>query len=186
MRFLIAIISCVLFAHGSYAATTFYDEDVDGEILNFQTSISLGIGVNTIRGTILGDITARDPFDDIFDTFLPVLGENTFISRIEYSLDQPTPPDVFEIQINSFAIFFQDGGELRPEFTINTGTIINPRTDPVFALGLGSFLGEVVDVDYELNITVQSAVPEPATWLMMIIGFAGVGFMIRRRRMLEA
>ena len=29
-------------------------------------------------------------------------------------------------------------------------------------------------------------VPEPATWAMMIIGFSGVGAMIRRRRMLPA
>jgi len=33
---------------------------------------------------------------------------------------------------------------------------------------------------------VQAAVPEPATWLMMILGFGGVGAMIRRRRTLPA
>ena len=30
---------------------------------------------------------------------------------------------------------------------------------------------------------VATAVPEPATWAMMIIGFAGVGVMVRRRRL---
>jgi hypothetical protein len=30
--------------------------------------------------------------------------------------------------------------------------------------------------------TVQAAVPEPATWLMMILGFGGIGALIRRRR----
>ena len=29
--------------------------------------------------------------------------------------------------------------------------------------------------------TITSVIPEPATWLMMIIGFAGVGLQIRRR-----
>jgi hypothetical protein len=28
----------------------------------------------------------------------------------------------------------------------------------------------------------QAAVPEPGTWAMMILGFAGVGFMAYRRR----
>ena len=32
------------------------------------------------------------------------------------------------------------------------------------------------------NPTVTSAVPEPSTWAMMILGFAGVGFMAYRRR----
>jgi hypothetical protein len=27
-----------------------------------------------------------------------------------------------------------------------------------------------------------SAVPEPSTWAMMILGFAGVGFLVYRRR----
>ena len=30
--------------------------------------------------------------------------------------------------------------------------------------------------------TIQAAVPEPSTWLMMILGFGGVGALIRRRR----
>jgi hypothetical protein len=30
--------------------------------------------------------------------------------------------------------------------------------------------------------TALSAVPEPSTWAMMILGFAGIGFMAYRRR----
>jgi hypothetical protein len=30
--------------------------------------------------------------------------------------------------------------------------------------------------------TVTSAVPEPSTWAMMILGFAGIGFMAYRRK----
>jgi hypothetical protein len=46
-----------------------------------------------------------------------------------------------------------------------------------------------VDADGKYDVTFQilgtaavSAVPEPATWAMMILGFAGVGFMAYRRR----
>ena len=33
---------------------------------------------------------------------------------------------------------------------------------------------------------VQSAVPEPTTWLMMILGFAGIGFSLRRKQHVAA
>jgi len=32
------------------------------------------------------------------------------------------------------------------------------------------------------SITIRSAVPEPATWAMMLLGFGAVGFAMRRRR----
>jgi hypothetical protein len=35
-----------------------------------------------------------------------------------------------------------------------------------------------------LDVTFSSAVPEPSTWAMMILGFAGIGFMAYRRRQL--
>jgi PEP-CTERM motif len=34
--------------------------------------------------------------------------------------------------------------------------------------------------DVPLNVT--AAVPEPSTWAMMILGFAGVGFLAYRRK----
>jgi hypothetical protein len=33
-----------------------------------------------------------------------------------------------------------------------------------------------------LRVTVSPAVPEPATWAMMLLGFGAAGFMLRRRR----
>lgn len=34
----------------------------------------------------------------------------------------------------------------------------------------------------ELNIAAVAPVPEPATWAMMLVGFAGIGFAMRARR----
>jgi hypothetical protein len=31
-------------------------------------------------------------------------------------------------------------------------------------------------------VSLSSAVPEPATWAMLLIGFAGIGFMAHRRK----
>jgi hypothetical protein len=37
-----------------------------------------------------------------------------------------------------------------------------------------------------VSIEVASAVPEPTTWVMMILGFGGVGFIACRRRRFDA
>jgi hypothetical protein len=43
------------------------------------------------------------------------------------------------------------------------------------------FSGEAQPVEFG-SVTSIAAVPEPSTWAMMILGFAGVGFMAYRRR----
>lgn len=45
--------------------------------------------------------------------------------------------------------------------------------------GSTAFSGNDFGVD---NLSINAAVPEPATWAMMILGFLGVGFMSYRRR----
>ena len=40
--------------------------------------------------------------------------------------------------------------------------------------------------DESLTISVTSGVPEPSTWAMMILGFAGVGFTAYRRKSKQA
>jgi len=56
----------------------------------------------------------------------------------------------------------------------------NDLLNGVTTVGVGGFSGES---SFRINsITLTSAVPEPATWLMMIIGFAAIGFVARRRR----
>ena len=68
-----------------------------------------------------------------------------------------------------------------------------PSTSQQVTYSGGSFDLTINDVvfgrgDLTLNITgsisnsVVTAVPEPSTWAMMILGFAGVGFMAYRRR----
>jgi hypothetical protein len=44
-------------------------------------------------------------------------------------------------------------------------------------LGKSDLRGNILD-----NVTLASGVPEPSTWAMMLIGFAGVGLQLRRRQ----
>jgi len=47
---------------------------------------------------------------------------------------------------------------------------------------IGTLTGDLA-ASYSGTLNVQVApVPEPATWAMMLIGFAGVGMAMRRRR----
>ncbi len=51
----------------------------------------------------------------------------------------------------------------------------------VFGTKPGNIYGGVVDARFEL-ISESTAVPEPATWAMMIVGFGLAGTALRRRR----
>jgi hypothetical protein len=58
----------------------------------------------------------------------------------------------------------------------------NGNYNPTFMVGQYSFNGQGNEDVYSLAITdVAGAVPEPATWAMMLVGFGGVGFAMRRR-----
>jgi hypothetical protein len=49
-------------------------------------------------------------------------------------------------------------------------------------LGFINFEGSVFELQISVTDGVAGAVPEPSTWAMMILGFAGVGFMAYRRK----
>jgi hypothetical protein len=50
--------------------------------------------------------------------------------------------------------------------------------DPTIALDVG----DPPDYTIFLNPNLTSAVPEPPTWTMLMLGFAGIGFMAYRRK----
>ena len=79
-----------------------------------------------------------------------------------------------------------DGGNTNTLQTLNNlGGIITfgpSRYDSITTLGLpGNIDGPPVD-RYDAGTFMASAVPEPSTWAMMILGFFGVGLMAYRRK----
>ena len=64
-------------------------------------------------------------------------------------------------------------------WALNNVPIFSGNIDTLTVQGLsrgnGSYGGN-------LTFTPNGAVPEPATWAMMILGFAGIGFQLRRKR----
>ena len=43
------------------------------------------------------------------------------------------------------------------------------------------FPSDFVGLD-NVSVTLNAAVPEPSTWAMLLLGFAGIGFMAYRRK----
>lgn len=114
-----------------------------------------------------------------FATTISAIGANFFGSNIA-GLFQPgsialsltdsfgvTSHTIINATTSSFIGFVSDG-----TITSLTVSAVQPA---------GSFLWPTVD-DLRLAQGLTSAVPEPATWAMMILGFAGVGYMSFRRR----
>ena len=75
--------------------------------------------------------------------------------------------------------FTQTSFDPNPEVWVLTSRTLTPGTHTIIANGTlngpsGSYSGT-------LNIQALP-VPEPATWAMMLVGFAGIGMILRRRR----
>jgi PEP-CTERM motif len=62
----------------------------------------------------------------------------------------------------------------------STGFFLFNFTQPTSSINLG--IGSSSDAVLYAS---GGAVPEPATWAMMLLGFAGIGFAIRRRRQVK-
>jgi hypothetical protein len=65
------------------------------------------------------------------------------------------------------------------------GDTTNPTLLTFNNLGLTNYVGQDGSA-ISLTVTAVAAVPEPSTWAMMILGFAGVGYMTYRRRKVAA
>lgn len=97
---------------------------------------------------------------------------------------------------NSLTLFFQDGtsllyqgGQIVNDMGFPSGDQISGETNGVvrFSTGAGPaivgarFASGGISFEFD-NLASTVAVPEPATWGMMLLGFGALGTMLRRRR----
>lgn len=97
--------------------------------------------------------------------------------------------DVFTLNLgtaSTFTVSFTAGGITISSFTFNGNTITSPvyGQDYMFSVPTAGFYNLSVDAAGTGSYTgsFALAVPEPATWGMMIAGFALGGMALRRRR----
>jgi hypothetical protein len=151
------------------SSTTISENDAVTGILHLQPlfpALPPGEPHVNISGSGILSIDANG--DGIFETSSPASGLNP-----AFAVTYPTAGDFllrFRIEgnfsrvgfVNLFACSGEDNGFCGIQIPVGdreTGTF--SRTIPV---------------------TVTAAVPEPSTWAMMILGFAGIGFMAYRRK----
>jgi hypothetical protein len=65
-------------------------------------------------------------------------------------------------------------------FTVTGTAGASAAGDLFIILGSGGYPSQINQIDWD-NVALK-AVPEPSTWAMMILGFAGIGAMTYRRR----
>jgi hypothetical protein len=108
---------------------------------------------------------------------------DAFFTPAQFASSTPGGPGASLVTVNvpswilnsgSYDISFYNanGGLAIPDYLGGSGKF--------YQQGNGSFKG--TSADFVLNGSVVSAVPEPSTWAMMILGFCGLGFMAYRRK----
>ncbi|GAA0751045.1 MULTISPECIES: PEPxxWA-CTERM sorting domain-containing protein [Sphingomonas] len=87
----------------------------------------------------------------------------------------------FDLGFGSPSYFFNFGLINTPTGFVSTGLSLYTGTEaaPTFKLGTFTLTPNTPGPAYSLTI---SAVPEPASWAMLLAGFGALGTMVRRRR----
>jgi hypothetical protein len=140
-----------------------------------------------------GDNGFAFPGEGIEQTVATTAGD-TYSLTFGYSDENcPGCSTVLTVNIGGFSqdytLTADDGGFFRKPFTtaeIDGFTATGPSTTISFILKSTTNLGNndpLIDgVVFQQTASVTPGVPEPATWAMMLVGFGGLGAMLRRRR----
>lgn len=147
-----------------------------------------------LRFTLTGDINAvwninQNPTPDVADTSL---GFTIYDVQVNW------PVSTFQYWADADFIKASEGGGFgffNPPYVANPGDEIfslfgaqlytGSELSPTFLLGDFTLFDAMRNSNYNLNIaecTVCTAVPEPDTWAMMLLGFGAVGGALRSRR----
>lgn len=156
---------------------TTFKAHVGSQLINISTvdEVNTGSGNATVtpaKGEVFTSITF-DPVDNVFTSFsfrgqLDILGDIKVVVNDNFG-------NVFTFTNVPKSADFGPFGAVA---VAGTGQFIDKVT--VFSV-LPENFKSIKQVDFG-NYTVAGAVPEPATWAMMLLGFLGVGFVAYRRK----
>jgi hypothetical protein len=176
----------VLFNAGAQNGSLIIGKTQAGTTVNFTGTTTVGTGLHAnggqadVEGALI--TATNNPNDTFLLTSLSFsLTAGTF-TNVEFNIFGGTATSVTFTGVDNTGAAFNLGGTLgngENKFAL-TGNGIGGQS--IQALTLTFFGGGVDDVRQIRLDDVTAAVPEPATWAMMILGFAGVGFMAYRRK----
>jgi hypothetical protein len=107
-----------------------------------------------------------------FDVHLLTAGQTYVVSFLDIA--RPSGGDAFTVSYGAATATFMPGSNWTTDTFVFTAAA---NTTLIFA-------GQSVDGDRgtALDLVTISAIPEPSTWAMMVLGFFGVGFVAYRRK----
>lgn len=163
-----------------------------GQTVDFFTSGNIFSG--PISATFGDTGIPTGSFTDIYNFIIPQNGVGSGSVTTTVSLDGlngPNDLDIFSVLVNglSASVIYKDASGnicMTPgvgscgateQFAINNVPITSGTPNTITISGLSRGNGS-----YGGNATFMPAVPEPATWAMMLLGFGAIGFSMRRRR----
>jgi hypothetical protein len=172
---------CFAVSACSNFTTTASEAGPNGAGLNFAGIASPGTTTSSpplsLGSMTLQNVTFDNPSGDVFDLQViftsPGDGSNSFVANLTGSIAKGfgvggRVAGTVTVDFGAGQTIAYDGGS----FTLTVDDLsLNGTTTT------GEITGEISNV-----VTGVAAVPEPSTWAMMILGFAGIGFMAHRRK----
>ena len=176
-------------ALGVHATDGDSGHSIVGTIGNTTDTVTLASGETlNVNDNGQGLATFDGPFDDLSVIFTA----GSLFDAITFAFENARTPGQpvegrFDVSINGGAATFTGITLSQPNlngFTISGGTL--QRLDFTFRPGVADGKQFRLRVGDDNNGAGGGAVPEPAAWAMMIMGFGGMGGVIRRRRVTSA
>jgi len=120
------------------------------------------------------------PNDEISQTNIPTVGGGTYTVSFSLISNEGTGPGEFKATFDGNVLL--DLVNTAPTtLTSYSYTIIAAGNDTIAFFGY-NFRGSTALYDVDLSAVPPSSMPEPSTWALMLIGFAGVGCVAYRRQ----
>lgn len=116
-------------------------------------------------------------FSDVFEFFLPDGVAGFTASSIAVVLGGEADLDFTSVTFNGLEFAVSSTGQVDFRFLNDAPVLAGQQflTVDGVSRGNGSYAGTIA-------FAPASAVPEPATWAMMLVGFGAVGYSLRRRK----
>lgn len=144
---------------------------------NATHTITLVDGNSTISGSFENAGIEEGAFSDVFEFFLPDGVASFTASSIAVVLGGEADLDFSSVTFNGLDFAVSSTGQVDFRF-LNDAPVTSGEqilTVNGISRGNGSYAGTIAFAE------ATSAVPEPATWAFMLVGFGAVGYSMRRR-----
>jgi len=175
----------VNFDNASVAAGLVFHGTSGSEIIDFKANVDVVTagGAASINAASSGRPPVTTPINTLWITPQDDAAFNLFSFRgaVFTNADQQIKVTITDQFDSVFNFLITDNGDFtRIGFEAKPGTGELIKTIRIDGLGAGFDYFKQLGFGYQPDIT--TAVPEPSTWAMMLLGFFGVGFLAYRRK----